>query len=315
MFHHVRHCTAVLSASSVALLAQCDAIAPPIPSPQPQQVAAAEPADWCTPAQRAALRAELAKVRRGEAAMYARWEADEVGWRKLPPRAWPARQPGAEEIPVIRAGLAEAHCPELAEAAAAAGKGAHGSSSSGGGGGGGKASLLPSLPVKCRDLEFDLATALVFNNVDGAAGLTKYGALATAPHCDVESVVALGVCLVEGLACEQDEGTGVSHLKRAVALGSAQACYELGILQYMGTCGAVTEDEAAAYLNFEKAAAMGHAGALFMTADCLIEGTGVQELDPARAVSMLMAAAEQGHRFARQRLRELIAADKERDTR
>ena len=27
-----------------------------------------------------------------------------------------------------------------------------------------------------------------------------------------------------------------------------------------------------------------------MAADCLIEGTGVQELDPARAVSMLMAA-------------------------
>lgn len=281
----VQRCWRTLIAStagSVAFLAQCDA-----------DSVAPEQADWCTPEQRAALRAELAKVRRDEAALYARWERDEAGWGKLPPRAWPARQPSVDDIPGIRAGLAEAHCPELAQGEA-------------------DAAAQPKLPDKCRELEFDLATALVFNNVDGSVGHAKYRALGHV-HGDVESVVALGVCLVEGLACEPNESAGVALLERAAALDSAQACYELGSLQYMGTCDAVTEDEEAAFLNFEKAAAKGHAGALFMTADCLIEGTGVKELDPARAVIMLMAAANQGHRFARQRIRELVSADKERD--
>jgi len=43
-----------------------------------------------------------------------------------------------------------------------------------------------------------------------------------------------------------------------------------------------------------------------MLADCLIEGEGTEK-DVARAVSLLYRAAERGHRYARQRIRELLA--------
>lgn len=47
-----------------------------------------------------------------------------------------------------------------------------------------------------------------------------------------------------------------------------------------------------------------------MTADCLIDGTGC-ERDLARAVRLLSLAAEQGHRMARQYLREWLDEDAE----
>ena len=42
-----------------------------------------------------------------------------------------------------------------------------------------------------------------------------------------------------------------------------------------------------------------------MTADCLVEGVGCK-VDIERAIPLLYAAAEKGHRFARQRIRELL---------
>jgi hypothetical protein len=262
-----------------------------------QALCAAE-RDWCTPDQRAALRAELAKLRPTEESMRRRWEGDEMGWRKLPARAWPARQPNPDDIPGIHARLAAGECPDLA-------------AGGGGGGDGGGGESAGQLPEECRELAFDLATALAFNRIDGPAALSTYRAL-DERHGDLDSVVALGVCLVEGVCVDVDEPGGVRLLERAAARGSAQACYELGTLQYNGMTDCVPEDEAAAFANFERAAAEGHAGALFMAADCLIEGTGVA-VQPARAVPMLLEAAEQGHRYARQRVRELLDADALRD--
>ena len=47
-----------------------------------------------------------------------------------------------------------------------------------------------------------------------------------------------------------------------------------------------------------------------MCADMLLEGIGV-EVDIQRAIPLLYSAAEQGHRYSRQRMRELLDQSKE----
>ena len=69
------------------------------------------------------------------------------------------------------------------------------------------------------------------------------------------------------------------------------------------------EDVEAAFGLFQKAANQGHVGAMYMMADCLIEGEGT-EVDVARAIPLLYRAADQGHRYARQRVRELLSDEK-----
>jgi TPR repeat protein len=44
---------------------------------------------------------------------------------------------------------------------------------------------------------------------------------------------------------------------------------------------------------------------MFMLGDCLLEGTGCPR-EPGRAVAFLYAAAETGHRGARQHIRQLL---------
>jgi hypothetical protein len=52
----------------------------------------------------------LAHLRAGEEEMRLRWTRDELGWRKLPPRAWPPYQPGAEDIPRLATALRAGRC-------------------------------------------------------------------------------------------------------------------------------------------------------------------------------------------------------------
>ena len=65
------------------------------------------------------------------------------------------------------------------------------------------------------------------------------------------------------------------------------------------------DDAEAAFALFKKAAGKEHVGAMYMMADCLIEGEGT-ESDVARAIPLLYQAADKGHRYARQRVRELL---------
>ena len=51
---------------------------------------------------------QLAELRRVEPVLRLRWRHDEAGWRKLPSRAWPARQPKGEEVPALQAAVAAA---------------------------------------------------------------------------------------------------------------------------------------------------------------------------------------------------------------
>jgi hypothetical protein len=52
----------------------------------------------------------LVHLRAGEEEMRLRWTRDELGWRKLPPRAWPPYQPGAEDIPRLATAVRAGRC-------------------------------------------------------------------------------------------------------------------------------------------------------------------------------------------------------------
>ena len=228
-----------------------------------------------------AVHKELTKLRSGEVAMLQKWEEDEMKWHQLPPRAWPPTQPKPDEVD--RLSLAAAACPAVSS---------------------------QTLTAECTQAHFDLATCLAFNLVDPAEGLRQYRALAEAGHLD--SMVAVGVVQLEGIGIDIDEASnvdGVKWIQRASELGHAQAQYELGCLHYLGSLPElVPEDEAAAYMCFERAANQNHTSALFMQAECLLEGTGVKR-DHARAVPLLYNAAERGHRMARQYVREWLDED------
>ena len=195
---------------------------------------------------------------------------------------------------------------------------------------------VPPVPVsekswspECAKATFDLATALVFNNIDQLRGLALYRQLATAPvdttvgaaestDLSTDGMVATGVCLVDGLsvfdsvdvnaptaANRAREDEGVQWLCRAVERGSPQGNYELGSVVYRGLGGVVDEDEEASFRLFERAAVSGHVAGTFMVADCLLDGVGC-EVDVVRAIPLLYFSAERGHRYARQRMQQLL---------
>lgn len=211
-----------------------------------------------------------------QAEMLKQWERDEDGWRELPARAWPAYQPKPEEMEFIQKEANQRGCH-----------------------------LLKSTDDKdCQDLSFRIATTLVFYNIDAHQGLKQYLALANQGH--VDAMVACGVILVEGLGVPPREEEGIAWLQKAAAKGSKQAHYELGTIYYTGIADVIDEDPKKAFYFFEIAAQEKHVAAMYMMADCLAEGEGVEK-DVARAVPLFYQAADQGHRFARQRIRELLA--------
>ena len=223
---------------------------------------------------------ELDKLRVNQKEMLQRWERDEDGWRELPARAWPAFQPNVEQMEGIRK--------------VANGKGCF---------------ATPTTSIfrrsTCQELLFQIATTLVFYNVNPKSGLEQFQKLAQDGH--VDAMVACGVILVEGLGVPPSEEEGIAWLRKAAELGSSQAYYELGTVYYTGIADVLEEDAEKAFELFERAAQNKHVAAMYMMADCLAEGEGVTR-DVARAVPLFYEAAEQGHRYARQRIRELLAS-------
>jgi TPR repeat protein len=227
--------------------------------------------------QRFSTKHELSQLRGPqEAEMLQRWERDEDGWRELPARAWPAYQPNPEQLVGLQAEVTHHKCT----------------------------SENNKTTDSCKELLFQVATALVFYNLDAEAGVRQYEQLAEDGH--VDSMVACGVVLVEGMGVPPQEDKGIEWLKKAVAFDSAQGCYELATVLYTGLEGVVEEDAKAAFELFKKAAKQDHTAALYMMADCLVEGEGT-EISVAQAVPLFYRAAERGHRYARQRIRELLA--------
>mmetsp|Transcript_10286 Transcript_10286/g.13500 ORF Transcript_10286/g.13500 Transcript_10286/m.13500 type:complete len:270 (-) Transcript_10286:128-937(-) len=224
------------------------------------------------------LRESLACYRKDEAAMRARWDRDELeNFRKLPARAWPEYQPEVADVPKINSELASNGCTDGGE--------------------------IKVCEKECTEEVFNLATALVFNNMDSQKGLDLFLALARSGH--INGMVAAGVVLVEGLGVAPDEKQAITWLEKACSAGSAQGCFELATAFYNGIEGVLEEDERKSFELFEKAANQGHLSGKFMTADCLLEGIGTR-INIKHAIPLLAEAAEHGHRYARQRMRELL---------
>jgi TPR repeat protein len=213
---------------------------------------------------------ELEPLRRKFDELRERWKRDEDGWRKMPARAWPPFQPKENKINMLRDILKE--CKDQTP-----------------------------YSDSCTVYEFDLATSLLFNNIDAKEALRTYSSLAKRGHS--QAMVAAGVMLTGGLGIDRDEALGMRYLDDAVRAGDPQGLYEIGTLLYTGDI--LEENESAAFEYFERAASQGHTCAEFMVADCLLEGSGVNR-DGARAIPLLYKAAEKGHRSARRRLLNII---------
>lgn len=245
------------------------------------------------PVRRSHTAHELGKLRSQQTEMMQRWERDEGGWRELPARAWPPYQPNERQMQGIRAEATTQGCFQQTSATNTAAAAAAGVATT-------------TTSSACHELLFNIATTLVFYNVNAQAGFSQYEALAKEGH--VDSMVACGVILVEGLGIPPREQEGIEWLKKAVDLNSSQASYELGTVYYTGIDGLLPEDPVLAFQLFQRAAEQDqHTAALFMMADCLVEGEGT-DIDVARAVPLFYQAAERGHRYARQRIRELLAS-------
>eukprot|EP00944_MAST-04C_sp_MAST-4C-sp1_P002211 g2211.t1 len=228
------------------------------------------------------LRKQLKPYRKTEQEFRKRWERDEAeGFRKLPARAWPAYQPDPEDIDMLLVKLADSHCMD------------------------GKGNVVKPNHSQCKEATFYLATALVFNNLDVSKGLQLFRALADEGDSP-DGMCAYAVVHLEGYGVEQNEKLALKYLKLAIEkYNHAQAMYELGSCYYTGLEGVLEENESLAFELFEKAADADHVAAKYMCADMLLEGSGVT-VDIARAIPLLYAAAEDGHRFSRQRMRELL---------
>ena len=87
----------------------------------------------------------------------------------------------------------------------------------------------------CAGPAFDLATALLFNNLDAQRGLHLFRRLATCGHSD--GMVATGIVLVEGLGVRPQPKEGLKWLQKACEQESAQAYYEMGSAYYNGIEG------------------------------------------------------------------------------
>jgi len=225
------------------------------------------------------------RLKRQETRIKTKWAKDEESWHKLPSRSWPIIQPDVEEEEGLRGRV------KICRA-------------EGGG---------DSIKKKCDDDEFLLATCLLFNNLDTAEGLSRYRSLAGSGHLD--SMVASGIVLVEGLGEETEPKEGSDWLTKAQKLEdpSGQADFELGCLFYNGSAAPfVQEDEAAAFKLFEKGANKGHINSSFMVADMLVENlhtkTDQEEvlIDSARAIELFYFAGNRGHRFSRQQLLAIL---------
>jgi TPR repeat protein len=233
--------------------------------------------------QRFNTKKELDEIRAKEKDMLLRWERDEDGWRDLPARAWPAYQPNPEQLKGIQAHVKQQGCSVSGSTTNA---------------------TEDDDSDLCIELIFNSATAYVFYNLDPEVGLKQYEALAKSGH--VDSMVACGIILIEGMGVPPNERKGIEWLERAVGLNSAQACYEMGTVLYTGIDEVLEEDSEAAFELFRRAAEQDHTAGIFMMADCLLEGEGTGK-NVGRAIPLLYKAAERGHRYSRQRVRELLA--------
>ncbi|GMH72834.1 hypothetical protein TrST_g8686 [Triparma strigata] len=229
----------------------------------------------------------LTSLYASEKQIRSRWIKDEDNWRKLPARAWPPIQPPASSEESLRKKLNE--CETSSQ-------------------------TTDSTPdSNCATISFNLATCLVFNNLSPSSGLKIY--LSTfEKYGHTDSALAAGIVLTEGFhlpsssSSNPDLKKGSEYILESSKLSNVQGKYELGCLYYTGSAEPfIREDMMKAYEMFREAAEEGHTCSKFMLSDFLFEGVpDVCEPQKGEALQLLYEAGEKGHRFARQRLLEIL---------
>jgi hypothetical protein len=233
------------------------------------------------------IREAIVPYKAKEKQLRQQWEDDEEGFRKLPARAWPPFQPDSDKLEGLQM---------LFEECTAQGE------------------------DNCDQKAFDLATCYVFNNLDPNKGLALYKQLADREMGHPDATVAAGVVLVEGLGVPIDEQAGLKYLQKEAAMRTPQGSYELGTLYYTGVLNDGDDGgDARAFRYFQKSASSGHIGGMYMVAEMILNDETPEAAAPAtaaaaaedgvkQAVELFARAAEQGHRSARQRMREFFSA-------
>jgi hypothetical protein len=230
------------------------------------------------------IRKSLIPIRYKEKEIRLRWENDEDGYRKLPARAWPSYQPNVSELDRLEKEIKN-KC------------------------------INNSSDNACLESKFNLATCLIFNTLNPKEGLDIYLDLAKLNYLD--GIVGAGVVLLEGLGVDAEERKGLELIQKSCNLDSIQGYYELGCAYYTGVGDNVLkEDEVKALELFKLAALNKHMSGMYMVADYYLfnddgdddtnKNARINNKDIDESVVLLYDSADLGHRFARQRVKELL---------
>ena len=182
----------------------------------------------------------------------------------------------------------------------------------------------------CRETTFTLAVALLGGalfgharpdethdeteptaeeRVQGASLLQRL-----AQHGMPEALCGWAMVLFDGELTERDAPAAVACHEAAAAKGFAQSQHELGSLYFTGEWSdeGVGADTHQAVRWLRMAAERGVPSSQFLLGECLLEGSGAAgDADAREAYRWFAAAGEKGHRGARQRVLDAVAAEDE----
>lgn len=162
----------------------------------------------------------------------------------------------------------------------------------------------------CGDIQFRLAMALLcLQHKDEAVseGTGLMNELADEGHGDGQC--GFGICLNDRSGTDDNSHRAIGYWQKAVEQHDhLHALYELGVSYYTDES---IDDSKAADL-FKRAALRGHQSAMFMYADCLFHGVGV-DMDRAKGLYWYMQSGEKGHRSARAAVLALLEQEMQKE--
>lgn len=128
--------------------------------------------------------------------------------------------------------------------------------------------------------------------------------LKSAEKGDKTAQYNLGIMIKNGEGVDADDNAAYAWFQQAADQGHSGAINEIGVFHRDGKCGFNASDEEA-FLFFEKAAIAGNKFAQYNIGIAYLEGRGCEE-NRQRAINFLSRSAEQDHKIAEDKIRELI---------
>ena len=134
-----------------------------------------------------------------------------------------------------------------------------------------------------------------------------------AHHGMPEALCGWAMVLFDGELTERDAPAAVACHEAAAAKGFAQSQHELGSLYFTGEWSdeGVAADAHRAVHWLRMAAERGVSSSQYLLGECLLERSGAAGPEAREAYRWFAAAGEKGHRGARQRVLDAVAAEDE----